>query len=264
MKPKNICKLITSEKISPLTTTKFILESDPEAMRNMEPKPVFRMVLISKKSGKLRLSSRCYSCAAGDILFLFENEIFLFEGETGFQYMYIDFKGERTKELFQRFGISGNNRYFPGFEGLIPLWMETLSRATKENIDLASESILLYTFSRFVPESPKANICISTIIEITEEHFSDAQLSIATIAEQLGYNAKYLSHIFKKETGMGYTEYLQMYRIKYAISLFENGIDSIKNVALLSGYTDPLYFSTVFKKKIGTPPKNYIKDLRKK
>ena len=63
---------------------------------------------------------------------------------------------------------------------------------------------------------------------------------------------------------MGYTEYLHMFRIKYAISLFENGLDSIKNVAFLSGYSDPLYFSTVFKNKIGISPKNYIKELYKK
>ena len=58
---------------------------------------------------------------------------------------------------------------------------------------------------------------------------------------------------------MGYADYLKTVRMKYAISLFENGLDSIKNVALLSGFTDPLYFSTVFKNKIGVPPKMYIK-----
>ena len=63
--------------------------------------------------------------------------------------------------------------------------------------------------------------------------------------------------------GVGYTEYLRTYRIKYAVSLFEHGIDSVKNVALLSGFTDPLYFSTVFKKHIGSSPKNYIKNSAK-
>ncbi|MDD6478723.1 MAG: AraC family transcriptional regulator [Oscillospiraceae bacterium] len=41
-------------------------------------------------------------------------------------------------------------------------------------------------------------------------------------------------------------------------------MDSIKNVALLSGFTDPLYFSTVFKNKTGSSPKTYIKNLFKK
>lgn len=264
MRSKNICKLITSEVNSQLTPVNFILESDREAMRNMDPKPVFRVVLVAKQRGKLCLSSHNYSCTVGDILFLFENEIYYFEAEAGFEYMYIEFKGLRTEELFRRFGINESNRIFSGFDGLIPFWMESLSRATKENIDLVSESILLYTFSRFASDNSKANNCVNAIIEITEDNFADPKLSMASIAELLGYNAKYLSHIFKKETGMGYTEYLQMFRIKYAISLFENGLDSIKNVAFLSGYSDPLYFSTVFKNRIGTSPKNYIKDLYKK
>jgi AraC-like DNA-binding protein len=43
------------------------------------------------------------------------------------------------------------------------------------------------------------------------------------------------------------------------VSLLEHGIDSVKNVALLSGFSDPLYFSTVFKKDIGISPKEYMK-----
>ena len=57
--------------------------------------------------------------------------------------------------------------------------------------------------------------------------------------------------------GVSYSEYLRTLRIKYAVSLFDHGIDSVKNVALLSGFADPLYFSTVFKKYTGLSPKEY-------
>ena len=57
---------------------------------------------------------------------------------------------------------------------------------------------------------------------------------------------------------IGYSEYLRTLRIKYAVSLFDHGIDSVKNVALLSGFQDPLYFSSVFKNVIGISPTQYI------
>ncbi len=264
MKSKNICKFVTPDINNQLMPTQFILESEAGAMKNPSPKPVHRMILITCQSGRFNLNGNFHNCSVGDIIIFFENETYFFEGETGFQYMYIDFKGLRSNELFRRFCINETNRVFCGFDGLIPLWMESLSRASEENIDLAAESILLYTFSKFAVETSKADSCINEIIEITEEDFFNPQLSISSIAKELGYNSKYLSHIFKKKTGIGYTEYLQTFRIKYAISLFENGIDSIKNVALLSGFTDPLYFSTVFKTKIGVPPKIYIKKLSDK
>jgi AraC-like DNA-binding protein len=37
------------------------------------------------------------------------------------------------------------------------------------------------------------------------------------------------------------------------------GITQIKNIAKLSGFSDPLYFSTVFKQKMGVSPKDYLK-----
>ena len=63
--------------------------------------------------------------------------------------------------------------------------------------------------------------------------------------------------------GIGYSEYLRSVRLKYAITLLDHGIDSVKNVALLSGFTDPLYFSNAFKKEIGVSPKEFIIKLNK-
>ena len=57
--------------------------------------------------------------------------------------------------------------------------------------------------------------------------------------------------------GVGYTEYLRMYRINYAIMLLDHGIDSVKNIASLSGFSNPMYFSSVFKQTVGVSPSEY-------
>ena len=75
---------------------------------------------------------------------------------------------------------------------------------------------------------------------------------------------KYLSHFFKEKMNVSYSEYLRSLRFQYAISLFELGISSVKNVALLSGFSDPLYFSNSFKKAIGISPSEFIANLSKK
>ena len=62
---------------------------------------------------------------------------------------------------------------------------------------------------------------------------------------------------------MTYSEYLRATRFKYAISLFELGISSIKNVALLAGFSDPFYFSNAFKKTIGVSPREFILKMAK-
>ena len=258
---RNICKFITQDVSGQLLPQRFILESDRQVMTMTVTNPANRMVLVTKNAGKWKLDNQETPCRAGDIIFFFQHETYSFEGEKDFQYMYIDFTGLRAEELFRKFGITKLRRRFAGFDGLIPLWMESLSRASDENVDLVAESMLLYTFSKFTAGDTKTNGWVNKVLEITENEFADPTLSVTTVAARLGYNAKYLSNVFKKTTGVGYTEYLQTCRIRYAVSLFENGLDSIKNVAILSGFTDPLYFSTVFKKYIGTAPKDHIKNL---
>ncbi len=259
MANKNICKFSTPLISSSLWTHLFILESDEEIMKRRITLNENRVYLISKGEGTLIINSKEQVFQTGDLIFGFKGDEIRAEKTNKCEYMYIDFDGTRSQELFRRFGIIDSNRIFSGFDGLIPFWHESLSRASSENIDLSAESILLYTFSRLSVSTPKGNPLINKIIEFSEENFKENDFSISVIAEELGYNVKYLSHIFKEKTGVTYSEYLRDLRIKYAISLFDHGLDSVKNVAILSGFSDPLYFSTVFKKCIGVTPKEYKK-----
>lgn len=136
------------------------------------------------------------------------------------------------------------------------------SAASEKTIDLVTESMLLYAFSRLEFSESSQNNVVMQIIRLSEKSFSDSSLSLETLAQKLGYNPKYISHIFKKKMKIGYCEYLRSLRIKYAVSLFDSGLDSVKNVAFLSGFSDPLYFSTVFKKTTGKSPKDYLKNNR--
>lgn len=262
MKNLNICKFITDESNDRFSVSRFIYESDIDVIEKKTSLKANRATLIASGEGTFCLSDDTVKFAAGDIIFGFSGET-IYAQSSKCTYMYIEFTGSRSNELFRRFNITKKNRIFKGFDGIIPLWKESLSRASRENIDLATESMLLYCFSRLVSTDSQRNSLINKIIKITEEGFTSPDLSISTIAEELGYNAKYISFIFKKKTGISFSEHLTNLRIKYAVSLFEHGIDSIKNVALLSGFSDPLYFSTVFKKSVGISPKAYLSGIEK-
>lgn len=259
MPRKNICKTSTPLISNSFFATRFILETDETTMKTPYTLQENRLCLIAKGKVSINLSSTKFELHTGDIIFGFKGEAFFASEPNNCEYMYIDFDGTRATELFKRFGIINSNRVFSGFDGLIPFWHESLSRASYENIDLSSESILLYTFSRLSVNKTDRNPIVSKIMELSEEYFKQTDFSINSVADELGYNAKYLSHIFKEKTGATYSEYLRDLRIKYAVSLFNHGLESVKNVAALSGFSDPLYFSTVFKKCIGVTPKEYKK-----
>ncbi len=261
MQNKNICKFIPQSQHNNLSVVGFIKESNPETMEKKIKLNHQHMILVTQGNGIFQFDEKEVPFKTGSLVFGFDYEWFSAKCFKSCECIYIMFEGMRANELFHLFNINKDNRVFNNFEGLIPLWTESLSGASELTVELAAESMLLYTFSRLSSNIKKQNDIIRRILAISEEQLTNCDLSIANIAQELGYNSKYLSHHFKEKMGVAFSEYLRTLRIKYAVSLFEHGIDSVKNVALLSGFTDPLYFSTVFKKSTGVSPKEYKKKL---
>lgn len=262
MKNFNVCKFPLSDVSKDLTVSCFVLETDAQIMQNKTVLKSHRMLLIDQGQGEFLLNDVPVAFEAGTLLFGFEGETFVLKNGENVRYLYIDFHGERANDLFRRFEIHPHTRKKDGANALIPFCKECLLSTKPENIDLAAESVLLYVFSRLRTSPALQNDTIQEIIKITEESFRDPDLSITSIAKEIGYNPKYLSHFFKEKMHISYSEYLRSYRFKYAVSLFELGIISVKNVAFLCGFSDPLYFSSAFKKHVGISPKEFLRRLQ--
>ena len=258
MKNNNICKFVSSPLPTTLSTSCFVRETTQATMKIPFKLEKYRMILITQGQGTFIFDNQAVNFKSGNLIFGFSEELFYLSEGADVSYTYIDFSGVKASELLHRFDVNKHTRIFEGFDGLIPIWEESLFRATEQSIDLAAESILLYTFFHLYGNTTERNSTIAKIIELSEEYFSDADLSITEIAKSLGYNEKYLSHLFKEKMGVNYSEYLRSLRIRHAKSLFDHGLDSVKNVAILSGFHDPLYFSNVFKKVVGLSPREYI------
>ncbi len=263
MKAKNICKFINDSSGSRLELYHFVLESNKEIITSVTRSPHACLILISSGAGEVNIDTSLYKVSTGSIIFTFENEpVKMSDGIS--EYIYISFGGVRAGELLLRFSVNRKSRCFDGFEGVIPLWRESLARANEENLDIIAESIFLYTISRIAGERNQKSDIIAAILSISEERFTESTLTLSELADELGYNSKYISHLFKEKMGVAYTTYLRDLRIKHAVSLFDYGLDSVKNVGFLSGFSDPLYFSAVFKSALGVSPKEYKKKRTEK
>ena len=259
---RNICKFPQASLHSQLSISCFVMETDAKIMQCSLTLKSNRMILVIRGEGILYFNDHPHPFSSGDLLFGFEGECVRGSDCNDVAYLYVDFGGGRATDLFYRFQIHKGNRIFKGYDGLIPLWRDSLSRAQENTVDLAAESTLLYSFSRLSSPATEHSTLVDKVLRLTEESFTDSELSIGKIAKELSYNPKYLSHAFKQTMSVSYSEYLRDLRIKYAISLFNEGLDSIKNVSLLSGFSDALYFSNVFKKSVGRSPRDYLLTLR--
>ena len=84
-----------------------------------------------------------------------------------------------------------------------------------------------------------------------------ADLSLKTQAKLQNVNASYLSSLFKKETGMTLTEYVNKKRIDQAIFLLNSTSMQIQTIAQYCGIPDVNYFTKTFKSAFGMTPKDY-------
>lgn len=82
-------------------------------------------------------------------------------------------------------------------------------------------------------------------------------LSLKANAKVLNVNASYLSTMFKKELGITLTEYVNRKRVEYAIYLLNTTKLSVSAVGQRCGIQDDNYFTKIFKKYVGMPPKQF-------
>ena len=92
--------------------------------------------------------------------------------------------------------------------------------------------------------------------QIIRQHFADP-LSLETVARQVGLSPVYFSAVFKKETGIGFTDYLNQCRIEQAKKLLEETGLKVLAVSESVGFSGARYFSRVFKNTVGVRPSEY-------
>lgn len=90
----------------------------------------------------------------------------------------------------------------------------------------------------------------------------DERLTLEKISNGVFLNKSYISHIFKKVTGINFVHFITDVKIDRAkILLMEEG-RKISEVAATIGYNDEEYFSKVFKKETGFSPSQYRESLK--
>lgn len=97
---------------------------------------------------------------------------------------------------------------------------------------------------------------IKKAYEYIDDNFS-RDISLGEISEELNISSYYFSKLFKDETGEGFVEYLTRRRIDKAKDMLKDPEKSIKEICSECGYSDPNYFSRIFKKSTGMTPTEY-------
>ncbi|MBU7591211.1 response regulator transcription factor [Metabacillus halosaccharovorans] len=111
-------------------------------------------------------------------------------------------------------------------------------------------------------QSPQNKGCVVEMaIQFINNNIGEQRFSRQDIANHVYLNPDYLTRVFKKQTGLSISDYMQQQRLEYAKKLLEETDLPVSEVALKAGYSNFSYFSTLFKKTENISPVEYRKEM---
>lgn len=270
MQDKNICRFIPKHNdLESIHTFHFVLETGQQVYEGLKSQSMYRMHLVTSGTGTFYTPGKREPLKEGDIFIAIPSVPFAIESGENLEYMYISFLGARANMIMDQLKINGQNCLFHDFSEVKQFWTASLN-AGSAFFDMRSESVLLYTFSvmgtRFLKDadsSSKSQTATAKMKKYIDDHFSDTEFSLEKMGTELSYNKKYISTTFKNQFRVGVIEYLNTVRIQHSCTLMQQGFTSMKDIASLCGFKDPLYFSRVFKNQMGVTPREQL-DFYKK
>ena len=89
-------------------------------------------------------------------------------------------------------------------------------------------------------------------------------ISIQMLTKEFHFHEDYFNRLLKSQTGMTYTEYLQMLRLEKAEQLLTDTDNTIEQIAEEVGYRNKGYFYRIFVERRGCTPAQYRRKRQEK
>ncbi|MFD0693468.1 helix-turn-helix domain-containing protein [Paenibacillus sp. GCM10027628] len=101
---------------------------------------------------------------------------------------------------------------------------------------------------------------VSPVIRMAIAHIKEnhhRKMSLTQIAQYCFISTHYFAHLFKKEVGLSFIEYVNKIRIEKAVYLLETTDLTVREIARQVGFPDANYFARKFKVYMNGCPTNY-------
>lgn len=92
-----------------------------------------------------------------------------------------------------------------------------------------------------------------------DDHYTNPNLSLKHLEDTFGISGKYISSLFREETGEKFVDYLSKLRMKQAEELLLKSEATVQDIAAQVGYTNAMTFIRGFKKQFGMTPGDFRK-----
>lgn len=193
----------------------------------------------------------------GDIIVIPPNQPHYNHSEHGFTNIFLNLDDSNMNyRMPVRIQDDANHFILNAFQAAYYHYNEVSKR---DNL-LIAYGHLLVAYVRDYQATPVRSDIVEDIRSNIIQNFSDSNYELDKYLRSLPFSYDYLRKLFKKEMGITPHQYLCDKRLATAaewLSSSYNDSGNIADVSRLCGFSEPLYFSRMFKKKYGVAPSFY-------
>lgn len=228
---------------------------------------------ILSGEGTLRLRDHVYQLREKDGFLLSPNDISTYEAsnENPWEYVWIGFHGLNALQYLQRAHLTRENPVFHFTKGSqlkdCLLELVKINNEYAYSTDLRIQSLLNRFFAELIDNSPHNNAVVAhtakdqyvrKAIDYIQTNYMN-HITVGILAEYISLDRSYLTTLFKECLNVTPQAYISRFRLNKACTLLKDTTATIAEVAIMTGYQDPVVFQKAFKSMMGISPARYRK-----
>ncbi len=222
----------------------------------------WEIVYCTSGKGKLYFKDMILPYSEGNIIIIPPHASHANYSDTGFTNIHINMLDPELSIAEPCCVTEKDDLLYHAFSDALTCFHSNASRKSSA-VDLYGQLIVCHLNN--ILDIPSYNDIVGTIIHAINDNLSNSEFHLDTYLRSQPYSYDYIRKVFKKQVTCTPHQYLTDCRLKTAVSYIKTRSSNhlnISEIAQMCGFSNPLYFSRLFKKKYGTSPSDFNATLK--
>lgn len=248
----------------PLSTGHFIYSSGYRNSRRSFDS--FELFYVESGSAEMTNHGKTFTANAGQFVLLDCYSPHSYYSADGWACYWLHFDGQIARAFYRQIQmrydsfIYSIDQFSPAFQNLMNVYeLFRLARPVDESRISGMITSILNTIIASAPDIQKdvpAHEAIAGCIAYISEHFR-YPITLKDLSDQASISPYYFSRVFRRETGSTPHQYVVNTRLSAAKYLLRTTSQSIKDIAIATGWGSESSFCSSFLKNVGMQPSQY-------
>lgn len=222
-------------------------------------RPYHALAYRIKGKGSFKINDKNVETSEGDVVLMPANTGYYAEYTERNEIYVIHFHSEDILDL-NNYSLNSNELLYNLFKSANSIWQKKDSAYYYESMSLLYQILSqIDKLSKYKVQNTNNNIEFYKTIEFLNNNFTNPDITVEMLANMAKMSSTYFRKLVTEKLNTTPSSYILSLRLGYAEKLLATGKHTINEVAYMSGFNDPKYFSRVIKKTYGcSPSKLYI------